>query len=78
MSDWAQKDLVEVGLSSCARVDMVGWETGSWTPKGLVEVGDKQLHLNGLSWVGNKRKKKDGKDSAQMLASRLAPCFITH
>ena len=53
MSDRAQKDLVEVGPSSCALVDTVGWETGSQTPKGLVEAGDKQLRLNGLSWVRN-------------------------
>ena len=27
MSNWAQKDLLEVGLSSCTQIDMVRWET---------------------------------------------------
>ena len=40
MSDWAQKDLVEVGPSSCARIGMVRWETSGQARKGLVEARD--------------------------------------
>ena len=39
-SDRARKDLVEVGPSSCARIDMVRWETSGQARKGLVGVGD--------------------------------------
>ena len=39
-SNRARKDLVEVGLSSCTRIDMVRWETSGQARKGLMGAGD--------------------------------------
>ena len=40
---------------------MVGWEASGWAQKGLVDVGDKQLRLNGHGWVGEEQSGLGGR-----------------